>query len=60
MDSQEEEFMLVKHMQIFTNQNVCKPWLDVKSVLYFIYVLGLSVADQGYAPRYGLGQTPLR
>ena len=49
VDLQLEEFMLVEHMQIFRNQNVCKPRLDVKSVLYFIYVLGLSVGDQGYA-----------
>ena len=49
MDSQEEEFMLVEHMQIFTNQNACKPWLGAKSVQRFIYVLGLSVPDQGYA-----------
>jgi hypothetical protein len=50
VDLQLEVFMLVEHMQIFRNQNVCKPRLDVKSVLYFIYVLGLSVGDQGYAP----------
>ena len=49
MDLQVEEFMLVEHMQIFRNQNVCKPRLDVKSVLYFIYVIGLLVGDQGYA-----------
>ena len=44
---QHMKFRLKCFPQIFTNQNVCKPLLDVKSVLYFICVLGLSVADQG-------------